>query len=561
MKKIRSLLLFFALIFCVISAQSQEKQTISGKTVKITMPKKVIVQEPVVKEEVKKEVENKETIIKQEVEDYVNKLLSNNQISKNVQTSVNVSVLNETTATGENELNLHAKYNYEIIGKLPDNLKAQIDDYPSGKYKLGSSNAAKTTMQILKQTIEGNLSEFLTAGTRVTIKITGTTDASPINNTIPYTGDFGDIEDFTYLLNNSVNSLSVKQATGIKSNEQLGFLRTYGVRQFMETYIEPLKQTTNVYEHFVEVASEGGSQSRRVTIELIIHDAFRNYQPQMLSQADSLQVKKELPKSDVDINIPQVTGSKDNVYVVIIGNEDYSSSQTELNSEVNVEFAVNDAKIFKEYCLKTLCVPEKNIFMKTNVTSAPMKKLIAKLAIIAELKGEDAELIFYYSGHGLPDEQTKEGYIMPVDVSGADIQNAIKISDLYSQLTEFPSKRVTVFLDACFSGGGRNKGLVSLKGVKIKPKEELLTGNLVVFTSSSGDESSCVYKEKQHGIFTYYLLQKLQESKGDVTYKQLSDYIIEKVSLENVIINNKKQTPTISGSTSVQNDWETWKLR
>ncbi|WP_125869863.1 LamG-like jellyroll fold domain-containing protein [Williamwhitmania taraxaci] len=76
--------------------------------------------------------------------------------------------------------------------------------------------------------------------------------------------------------------------------------------------------------------------------------------------------------------------------------------------------------------------------------------LISKIAQACDGK---AELIFYYAGHGLPDEQTKEPLLIPVDVNGTDLSFAVKMADVYRKLTENPSKRVTAFIDACFSGG------------------------------------------------------------------------------------------------------------
>ena len=38
-----------------------------------------------------------------------------------------------------------------------------------------------------------------------------------------------------------------------------------------------------------------------------------------------------------------------------------------------------------------------------------------------EKLGPDGELIFYYAGHGFPDEQTKEPYLIPVDVNQEQI--------------------------------------------------------------------------------------------------------------------------------------------
>jgi hypothetical protein len=114
-----------------------------------------------------------------------------------------------------------------------------------------------------------------------------------------------------------------------------------------------------------------------------------------------------------------------------------------------------------------------------------MNQAITWINKIIQKEGGDAEVVVYYAGHGLPDEQTHEPYIIPVDISGSDLMSAIKLQSLYSKLTEFPSKRITVFMDACFSGGSRGQGLLATRGVKVRPKDDLLKGNIVVFTSSS----------------------------------------------------------------------------
>ncbi len=264
--------------------------------------------------------------------------------------------------------------------------------------------------------------------------------------------------------------------------------------------------------------------------------------------------------SDVDINIPINNITKPYTYALIIGNEDYSSYQTGLSTEVNVDFAINDAKVFKEYCIKTLGIPEKQVKLLTNATSGQMSQGIAWLNNLSKVDNGKAELIFYYSGHGLPDEQTKEPYLIPVDISGNNIPLAIKLSDIYSKLNEFPSKKVSVFLDACFSGGARNQGLIAMKGVKVKPKEGTITGNMVVLASSTGVESSGVYREKQHGYLTYYFLKKLQETKGDITYRELSDFVIETVRKETTL-NGKTQTPQVNFSQNVEDLWVKWTFK
>ena len=264
-------------------------------------------------------------------------------------------------------------------------------------------------------------------------------------------------------------------------------------------------------------------------------------------------------KSGVDVKIPKNKQVK-NRFALVIGNEDYTSYQRTLNSEQNVDYAVNDAKVFKEYALKTLGVKQGNMFFLTNATAAKMHQEIKRVIEIINALGSDAELIFYYAGHGYPDENTKSPYLVPVDVSGSDLSHAVKLDDLYKSLGNTKAKRITIFLDACFTGGARSSGLIASRGVKVKPKEGTLNGNIVVFSASSGEQSSLPYHKEGHGMFTYHLLKKLQETKGVVSMGDLSDYLESKVSLQSLKENKKEQDPKVNTSHKVINDWRNWKF-
>jgi hypothetical protein len=61
-------------------------------------------------------------------------------------------------------------------------------------------------------------------------------------------------------------------------------------------------------------------------------------------------------------------------------------------------------------------------------------------------------------------------------------------------------------------------------------------------------------------MFTYFLLKKLQESKGNITYGKLADYVKNNVSIESLRINNKEQDPTVKISMDVQDKWESWTI-
>ncbi len=262
---------------------------------------------------------------------------------------------------------------------------------------------------------------------------------------------------------------------------------------------------------------------------------------------------------DVDVDIPSNDLQQTTTYALIIGNEDYKSKQRTLKSEQNVDFARNDAEVFALYCEKTLGIPKKQIKLITNATAAEIGQGLSWINNLAKIEGGKAKLIFYYSGHGLPEESSREPYLIPVDVSGSNLRYAIKLTEVYEQLTQHPAEKVTVFLDACFSGGARNAPLVAVKGVRVRPKASYLSKNLVVFASSTGDESSGVFREKRHGYFTYFLLKKLKESKGNVPFGELNDFIKRSVSKETGLA-GKVQTPQLTASEKVANVWKSWSL-
>lgn len=206
-------------------------------------------------------------------------------------------------------------------------------------------------------------------------------------------------------------------------------------------------------------------------------------------------------------------------YALIIGNEDYS--MTGANAEINVPYAVNDAMVFREYCVRTFGVPVKQIKLVPNATAGMMHEQLDWLVNMASVDPQ-AELIFYYSGHGNNDEATKEPYLLPVDITGKNIRLGISLADLYKRLASYPVKGAYVFLDACFSGGYKSAApLIAQKGVRVVPKVGLPQGNTLSFSSSSGDQTSSVYHAKKQGYYTYFLIKAIKDSKGDLTMKQL----------------------------------------
>ena len=66
---------------------------------------------------------------------------------------------------------------------------------------------------------------------------------------------------------------------------------------------------------------------------------------------------------------------------------------------------------------------------------------------------------------------------------------------------------------------------------------------------------------RRSGMFTYYLLKILSETKGQVTLGELGDYLRREVKRESFDENNKMQTPTVNASSALANSWRSMKLR
>lgn len=293
------------------------------------------------------------------------------------------------------------------------------------------------------------------------------------------------------------------------------------------------------------------------------HQFTQQYQQQQTQQRQQYQQQTNynvsnnavasnvtLRNSDVDINIPKTTRSTENTFAVIIANEDYKR-------ESKVEYAIADGEAFKEYCIKTLGLPETNVHLVTNAGLGDMKHEVSWMTRLGNVYGGDAKLIFYYAGHGIPDESSLSAYLLPVDGYGTDITTGYKLTDLYNQLAAIPSKSTIVLLDACFSGAERSgKMMASSRGVALKAKPATPKGNMVVLTAASGDETAHPYRDKGHGMFTYFLLKKLKETNGNATLGELYDYIKTGVARTAVINDLKDQSPSAIPAASMANTWK-----
>lgn len=285
----------------------------------------------------------------------------------------------------------------------------------------------------------------------------------------------------------------------------------------------------------------------------------QNFAKSKLTVTENKQVRPALEKvnagSDVDKDIPQAKERQENTFAVIVTNEDYKMVDP-------VPYARNDGEIFMAYCKETLGIPEENFIVRQDASFGDFYTAIKNIKDISAAFHGDVNVIFYYAGHGIPNDKGSDSYLLPIDGDSRIVDVCYPVSRLYQELGDMNAKRVFVFMDACFSGAKRGSGTLNkARGVAIRVANQALKGNMVVFSAATGDETAWPYDDQEHGLFTYFLLKKLKESGGNCTLGELGQYIQQKVNQKSTVVNHRSQTPTVTASSALGNSWQQLKLK
>jgi hypothetical protein len=208
-----------------------------------------------------------------------------------------------------------------------------------------------------------------------------------------------------------------------------------------------------------------------------------------------------------EYQIPQGVPNNDAIGVIIAPSV-YSNKDIPA-----VKYALNDARLMKEYFTKVFGIQEGNIIYAENPTLAQFNRIFgtadnAKGELANYIKPGKSDVYIYYVGHGAPDMDSHKAYFVPVDGSPDYVRtDGYALDTFYANLAKLPAKSVNVFLDACFSGGSPAGSLVkSASPLALQVKEGELPHNINVLASSSENQISSWYDAKGHSLFTYYLL-------------------------------------------------------
>ncbi|MEW6614512.1 MAG: caspase family protein [Thermodesulfobacteriota bacterium] len=222
---------------------------------------------------------------------------------------------------------------------------------------------------------------------------------------------------------------------------------------------------------------------------------------------------------------------------VIIGIENYKSLPMSDHSK-------SDAAVIKDY-LKAFGFQERNIefAVDADATKSAIEKAIE--AWLPNRVKKDSKVFVYYSGHGAPEPNTSDAYIVPHDGDPNYLEvTGYPLKRLYDRLGKLQVAEVIVLLDSCFSGaGGRSvlaqgaRPLVMITDIKTIPS------NMAILSATQGSQISTSSPEKGHGIFTYYFLKAIKDGKKNIA--EIYEYIKPLVEDEAKQI-NVQQSPGIS---------------
>jgi hypothetical protein len=239
------------------------------------------------------------------------------------------------------------------------------------------------------------------------------------------------------------------------------------------------------------------------------------------------------PETPVVARFPRGPERPDDI-AVIIGNADY----TRLGRDIpDVKPAHADAEGMRLYATQVLGIKEGNVIFLKDATSAQMTRVFGSER---EIRGQlfdwvkpgRSRVFVYYSGHGAPGSQGGSPYLIPTDADAARIElNGYPVKQLYDNLGKLPAERVTVVLEACFSGiSPAGSVLGKASPVFFDVKAPPVPANLTVVTAGAANQMASWEADESSGLFTKYFLKGMAgeadgNKDGRVSLDELDAYL------------------------------------
>ena len=210
-----------------------------------------------------------------------------------------------------------------------------------------------------------------------------------------------------------------------------------------------------------------------------------------------------------------------------------------------------DARVFDDYVRRILAIPQSKVIrlVDSDADNIGIQDAVRRLRAIVD---DDTDLFVYFAGHGFA---SGEGvpYLLPYDGDARYLGQLRSREDLFSALAELGTGSVTVFLDTCYSGRGR-EGTVLAKGMRplvIASSNQGVPEGFTVISAASADEFSGDLPEAEHGLFSYFLMRGLGgeadlDKNREITVEELHGYVAENVGRQAARL-GREQSPELFG--------------
>ncbi|MCH9779839.1 MAG: caspase family protein [Alphaproteobacteria bacterium] len=235
-----------------------------------------------------------------------------------------------------------------------------------------------------------------------------------------------------------------------------------------------------------------------------------------------------------------------NKWAIVVGIEKYKSVP-------NITYAERSAVAFQQVAEKVIGVPENQVLVLLN-DDATVGSMKARIQRFVKNLGKDDTLYFYYNGHGIPDVANGDApYMVAHDVDGGYFseEEFFHLGNFYQRLEESRAKQVIVLLDSCFSGSTDATPVLQGKAAAFRPPATVAvtSDKMSVLVAGKGNQYSSAYPDKQHRLFSYFVLEELLTNDDIKTVGDLFDGIKDDVARTAVTLpSSTEQNPTLQGA-------------
>jgi hypothetical protein len=294
-------------------------------------------------------------------------------------------------------------------------------------------------------------------------------------------------------------------------------------------------------------------------------DAARRADSVRNAEAERVEADRLRRLESGELLPPRVRFSNPSAVAVVIGNQNYARKDL----VPSVDYAKRDADAMRRFLVESFGFLEDNIIVAPDASLGTFQSIFGSSENYRGLlfnrmdpRPGTSDVFVFYSGHGAPDPNTGKTFLVPSDVNPQNLAlTSYSTRTLYENLNKLSARSVTVVVDACFSGL-TFKGaplLRQISPVGVKAEVPLVSAlNFTVLTAAQSNEVSGWYEQRQHGLFTYVLLQQMQRSldagSGQVvpSAKQLVDQVSFEVLRLSRRLGNRDQNPAVFGGGQAQ---------